>query len=846
MPDVDYGISSVLESRSPAVGILQSGARGPAHRMALSGARLASLDGVRGLAIISVIAFHALRLHGRVEGWLRLWRGIQESSWAGVDLFFVLSGFLITGVLLDSCQDKGYFRNFYARRALRIMPLYYAVLTLALVVIPALAGSRLPALYSRLTENQFWLWTYLQNYLQSKGPHQLPGLGHFWSLAVEEQFYWFWPIIVYFTSRRGLLRMCVAICVAEPILRIACLHFGLSEWAVRELSFARMDTLLYGAIAALLLREPTWFTARRYWVPVLIAISVAALAWIAFHKGFIPYEAPETVVIGYSALGILFAAFVYACASNRTSIGSLMSVSILRWFGRYSYAEYVFHPPLLLVYEATIAPHVGLGRVVSTTICFLSVTAVSSGMAWISWIVFESRFLKLKRYFEYGGQERRHAAAAPEANAAPLSNPNLGSRLWGVRKERFRRQERIFLHTPEPFSSAALYVAALARSVTGEGTPIHIVCPSNHQCLEQFNHNPLITVHPTMARSTDSRRGFLGKVVVNVQFLLSSLAVLFCEIRRGDLVHFQYSLHLPFGALFFLCARVRGCKIVYTAHDPLPHKWMMPKELRWVERRALAWMYRVSDTIIVHNEVGKRTIVEQFGESSAKVKVIPQGPYELGAGTLPIPESEYLEVLLFGALRENKGAHLAIEAIQQLYREEVPIRLTIAGAVLNRNEHKYWDRCQELIRKYPQPIRLIDGFIPDEQLPELFASCHCFLLPYTEFFSDSGVASIALANGRPVIGTRAGGLGALLEASNGGLVIEEASVDAVVTALRKAILLSRQQLDQFGREGQAWILSECGWPKIARETLQVYAARQLAAPNATAITPIPYPGRATS
>jgi len=388
----------------------------------------------------------------------------------------------------------------------------------------------------------------------------------------------------------------------------------------------------------------------------------------------------------------------------------------------------------------------------------------------------------------------------------------------------FHRQGRIFLHTPEPFSSAALYVEALSRSVTAEGTPIHIVCPQNHQCLEKFNRNPLITIHPTIARSTNGRHGFLGKVVVNVQFLLSSLAVLFCAIRRGDLVHFQYSLHLPFGALFFLCARIRACKIVYTAHDPLPHKWIMPKRLRWVERRALAWMYRVSDTIIVHNEVGKRTILEQFGESSAKVKVIAQGPYELGVGTLAMPQSEDLEVLLFGALRANKGAHLAIDAIQQLYKEEVPIRLTIAGAVLNRNERDYWERCQELIRRCPQPIRLVEGFIPDEQLPELFASCHCFLLPYTQFFSDSGVASIALANGRPVIGTRAGGLGALLQASNGGLVIEEASADAIATALRQAVLLGEQRLDQFGREGRAWILRECGWPKIGRETLQLYSA----------------------
>jgi glycogen synthase len=383
-------------------------------------------------------------------------------------------------------------------------------------------------------------------------------------------------------------------------------------------------------------------------------------------------------------------------------------------------------------------------------------------------------------------------------------------------------KHRVFLHTPEPISSPALYVEALSRALTEEGIPVHVVCPGNHQALEALESNPLITVHPTVARSTDDRHGLLRKLLVNLQFLLSSLAVLFRSVRPGDIVHFQYSLHLPFGALFFLCARIRACKIVYTAHDPLPHKWMMPKKLRWVERCALAWMYRVSHTTIVHSEAGKRTILENFGESSAKVRVIVHGPYELGVGLLPMPNSDRLEVLLFGALRENKGTHLAIEAVQQLYRQGVRVRLTIAGSVPNRKERNYWDRCQELIRQCPQPMRLIEGFIPDEGLPKLFASCHCFLLPYTQFFSDSGVAFMALANGRPIVGTKAGGLSALLRESNGGLLIEEASVDAVCAALRQAVALGPEHLDHLGREGRAWVLRECGWPKVARQTLQVY------------------------
>jgi len=128
-----------------------------------------SLDGVRGLAILGGIAFHTLRPY-EYRGFLgAIWRGLEETSWSGIDLFFVLSGFLITGILLDSRGRGGYFRNFYARRTLRIFPLYYSVLLGVLVIVPAVIGlGRLPALYAQLIKNQIWLWTYLQNYLQSQ------------------------------------------------------------------------------------------------------------------------------------------------------------------------------------------------------------------------------------------------------------------------------------------------------------------------------------------------------------------------------------------------------------------------------------------------------------------------------------------------------------------------------------------------------------------------------------------------------------------------------------------------------------------------------------------------------
>lgn len=382
--------------------------------------------------------------------------------------------------------------------------------------------------------------------------------------------------------------------------------------------------------------------------------------------------------------------------------------------------------------------------------------------------------------------------------------------------------QRIFLHTPEPASSSARYVAELARALTHLAVPVHVIGPTNHQARAAFERNPLITFHPSGRRSTSTRDSFVSKIFENARFLLSSCSVLLRTVRAGDIVHFQFVLHFPFGALFFLCALLRRCKIVFTVHDPLPHKWLLPISLRRLEIGALAWSYRSSDVLLVHSESGRRVLQQHFPRVADKIRVIVHGPYELDSLDLALPRSSFLEVLLFGSLRENKGAHLAIAAIQQLHGEGAPIRLTIAGSVLNRKERAYWDRCRDLIAQCPDPIRVIEKFIPDEDLPELFENCHCFLLPYTHFSSDSGVAFMALANGRPIITTKVGGLASLLESSRCGVPIHEPTVSSVASALRAAVNLGTERLDQLGRAGKAWVLEECGWPKVASQTRQVY------------------------
>jgi len=378
---------------------------------------------------------------------------------------------------------------------------------------------------------------------------------------------------------------------------------------------------------------------------------------------------------------------------------------------------------------------------------------------------------------------------------------------------------RVILHTPEPAASAALYIEALPKSLAAEGVPVTVVCPENHLAVPALRREPGVAVRTCRARGTRTDVSILTKVWENLRFVLSSGGILMRAVKTGDIVH----LHLPFGLVFFLCAWLKRAHIVFTVHDPLPHKFLFPRQWRGVEMTSLRWAYQWSDVLIVHSEASKRTLMEQFQLPAEKIRVIVHGPYQLNKALRPCSETDGLEVLFFGSLRESKAPHLAIQAVQQLAGEGVPIRLTVAGRVVNRKEERYWEGCRKLIDNQSPAIRLLEQFIPDEQLPELFSNCHCLVLPYTNFSSDSGVAYMAMANRKPIVATGAGGLGWLLNQSHGGIEIAEANVESVVAALRLAVDLGPAQLERMGRTGTEWVLTNCGWPRVARETCAVYA-----------------------
>ncbi len=384
------------------------------------------------------------------------------------------------------------------------------------------------------------------------------------------------------------------------------------------------------------------------------------------------------------------------------------------------------------------------------------------------------------------------------------------------------QDRRIIMHTPEPASSAALYVEALSAALAAQ-TPVCVVCPGNHQARKTMEAHPFIDVRTCRPRATRVDVSIFTKIIENTRFVASSANALLKAAKPGDVIHLQYILHLPFGLIFFLCAWARRAHIVLTAHDPLPHKFLFPRLCQGLERASLGLAYKWSDVLIVHSEAGKRMLLEQFHLPAESIRIIPHGPYKLKEKVRSCGEASRLEVLFFGSLRENKGLHLAIEAVQTMAQEGVSIRLTIAGQVVNKKEEAYWERCRALIDPASDAVRLIGTFVPDDDLAELFSNCHCFLLPYTTFCSDSGVAYMALANAKPIIATAAGGLGWLLDNSRGGIRIAEASVASVSAALRQALELGAANLERKGRMGAEWVLAECGWPRVARETQAVYA-----------------------
>jgi peptidoglycan/LPS O-acetylase OafA/YrhL len=366
------------------------------------------LDGIRGLAIVMVLIAHFATL---LEVFLKNYypfigpiiTKLALAGLMGVDLFFVLSGFLITGILLDTKGTERYFTNFYARRFLRIFPLYYGVLFLLFFVLPKCIS--FDAAATEISANQWWLWAYLTNF---PGHPVLDNskiflLGHFWSLAVEEHYYLVWPVVVYSCSNQRLKKICVlgiTFSITAGILS-SLFHgsvFPFLGWST--ISFS--GGLMLGALCALIARDENGLARFAPYSKKMISL----FGMLFFVLSMMPRRMHVDIIIHYISWVFFVFILVAALTTNphkRNYLAEFFTMSIMKVLGKISYGLYVYHFILLPFFEKYYNPIEWMRYIESpliVAVLFFVLTIGSSfALSWISWHVYEKQFLKLKKHF---------------------------------------------------------------------------------------------------------------------------------------------------------------------------------------------------------------------------------------------------------------------------------------------------------------------------------------------------------------------------------------------------------------------------------------------------------------
>jgi peptidoglycan/LPS O-acetylase OafA/YrhL len=335
------------------------------------------------MAALMVMAFHFVGRHGEPA------RVVQACviGQTGVDLFFVLSGFLITRILLLSRDSPHFFSAFYARRALRIFPLYYAFLVVYFFLLPVLFREGIPPF-----STQVWSWFYLQNIPATFDSLKSSGPSHFWSLAVEEHFYFVWPLMIFLLSRRQFKCLLLATLLIPPLLRLAFLSHGVGVFYFTP---TRMDSIGYGAVLAVLFTEEGF---RKRGIILLLRSMLVGLPLLLL-PAFARLSGSQQVWLQVAKLSLIpafYFSLIGFCIMDPASqwLSRLFSAPLLRWLGKISYGLYVFHPTCADLVQRWLNPS---SAMVNLAASFGSTILV----AYLSFRYFESPVTKLKERFGY-------------------------------------------------------------------------------------------------------------------------------------------------------------------------------------------------------------------------------------------------------------------------------------------------------------------------------------------------------------------------------------------------------------------------------------------------------------
>jgi len=370
--------------------------------------RIPELDGIRGLAILLVLVWHyfATLVHPEPGSWLRSLKLAAGLGWSGVDLFFVLSGFLLGGILLEHRDSPTYFKTFYARRGCRILPIYFALVIVAAIASGLLRGTR-NAGFVHLFDRPMPLWSYFtftQNFMMvSVSGFGAPALSATWSLAVEEQFYLFLPLLIRFVPRGPLPGVLILLIVAAPICRGLLWSEAAPGFAGFVLMPARADALLLGVLAAVAIRDPGFaaaFARNRLALGCVFVGLFGGMVTLSIHLWNMP------PIAFHLAAQFWIAAFytmliVWATAKTSGALGALMRFPALRALGVVSYAVYLFHVPVLETVFALARGQPPALRATSDAMLILASLAVTISLAALSWRFVERPLLRLGHRFKY-------------------------------------------------------------------------------------------------------------------------------------------------------------------------------------------------------------------------------------------------------------------------------------------------------------------------------------------------------------------------------------------------------------------------------------------------------------
>jgi peptidoglycan/LPS O-acetylase OafA/YrhL len=391
-----------------------AGQREPKSR-AYSSLHVPALDGIRGIAILLVIIYH-FSVSLSILGFASPVLGFFRFGWCGVDVFFALSGFLITGILLDTKSSPGYFRNFYVRRVLRIFPLYYGSLVVVFLLRYALPDAGIWGSHDGLVSPGSMLWPviYLQNFaIALHGPSLTGVTTHYWSLAVEEHFYLAWPLLVWLGTRWQIMLLALVTVIVSIIARTLLYWHGADLDAIFGLTPLRMDGLAIGALASMAIRGRGGVDAVVPWAwATLAVVGTFLVCLLALHHMMYQTD-PAMWIFGYPLVATATASALLVSMTNGP-VARILSASPLRWFGKYSFGLYVWHPIIgvILLHSHVALVSEGSGKGVVLLAAF-GTLVLDLAVAWVSYNLWEKRFLDLKRYFASGGPKRSpHVAAS--------------------------------------------------------------------------------------------------------------------------------------------------------------------------------------------------------------------------------------------------------------------------------------------------------------------------------------------------------------------------------------------------------------------------------------------------